>query len=204
MNQIALPKHQGNQLLLHAVAHSNVKDILALLNDNEADANACNINGATALHYAVNINNPVIVEILLKYKADPNRHEHHDVGEKTPLHYAVEKNSYEVCNKLLEYGANPNLKDKRGMTPLHYSAKYGFKQICQLLFTSGADINLRDEHGFNASYYAQQNKHLELLNIIGPPRLINVADLLEFKMQMREIHAINVPIKGKKKKKKKK
>ena len=104
--------------------------MLALLNDDEADANACNINGATALHYAVHINNPSIVEILLKYKADPNRHEAHDVGEKTPLHYAVEKNAFEVCSKLLDYGANPNLKDKRGLTPLHYSAKFGFKQIC--------------------------------------------------------------------------
>ena len=70
------------------------------------------------------------MEILLKYKADPNRHEAHDVGEKTPLHYAVEKNAFETCSKLLDYGANPNLKDKRGLTALHYSAKFGFKQIC--------------------------------------------------------------------------
>ena len=109
MNQIILPKYSGNDLLLHSIAHSNVKDILALLDDNEADVNACNINGATALHYAVQINNPTIVEILLKYKADPNRHEYHDVGEKTALHYAVEKDSFEVCSKLLDYGANPNL-----------------------------------------------------------------------------------------------
>jgi len=43
-----------------------------------------------------------------------------------------------------------------------------------------------------------------LLTIIGPAKSISTADLLEFKMQMREIHGINVPIKGKKKKKKKK
>lgn len=145
-----------------------------------------------------------MAEILLKYKADPNRQEVYDVGQKTPLHYAIEKNSFELCSKLLDYGANPNIKDKRGMTSLHYAAKLGLKQICTLLFTHGADINLRDEHGFNSAYYAQSNKHPDLLSILGPPRMITPDDLIEFKMQMREIHGISVPIKGKKKKKKKK
>ncbi len=53
MNQITLPKHKGNSILLHAIAHSNTQDIIALLEDNEADVNARNINGATPLHYAV-------------------------------------------------------------------------------------------------------------------------------------------------------
>ena len=53
MNKIVLPKHKGNNLLFHAVAHSNVKDVVTLLQDDEADVNARNINGATPLHYAV-------------------------------------------------------------------------------------------------------------------------------------------------------
>lgn len=86
-----------------------MKDILALLNDKEADPNACNINRMTALHMAVEINNVAIVEILSRFKADPNRRTAHDVGEKTPLHLAVEKLNYEVCSILLDFGANPNI-----------------------------------------------------------------------------------------------
>jgi len=50
-----------------------------------------------------------VVEILLKFKADPNLQEFHEVGLKTPLHYAIEKNSFNCCQTLLEYGANPNI-----------------------------------------------------------------------------------------------
>jgi ankyrin repeat protein len=50
-----------------------------------------------------------MIEILLKFKSDPNLAEYHDVGQKTPLHYAVEKNSFEICSMLLDYGANPSL-----------------------------------------------------------------------------------------------
>jgi ankyrin repeat protein len=38
----------------------------------EADVNARNINGATPLHYAVQARNPLMIELLLKFKADPN------------------------------------------------------------------------------------------------------------------------------------
>lgn len=53
MNQVTLPKYKGNNLLFHAIAHQNIKDIVALIEDNEADINSRNINGATPLHYAV-------------------------------------------------------------------------------------------------------------------------------------------------------
>lgn len=96
MNRINLPKNKGNDLLFHAIAHLNAKDIILLLDDKEADINARNINGATPLHYAVQVNSLQIVDLLLKYKANPNLQEYIEVGLRTPLHYAVEKNSIEV------------------------------------------------------------------------------------------------------------
>ena len=86
----------------------------------------------------------MIVEILLKYKAEPNVKEYFDIGQKAPIHYAVQKNNYEVVAKLLEYGANPSIQDKKGFTALHYAARFGFKEIVNLLIANGADINLRD------------------------------------------------------------
>lgn len=86
---------------------------------------ARNINGATPLIYAVQANSPSIVELLLKFKANPNLQEYVDVGEKAAIHYAVEKNLFKVCQLLIDYGADPNVKDKRGMTALHYAARLG-------------------------------------------------------------------------------
>lgn len=66
MNPIALPTFKGNSLLFHAITHSNVKDVVQLLEDKEADVNCRNINGATPLHYAVQNGNHLVVEVLLK------------------------------------------------------------------------------------------------------------------------------------------
>lgn len=35
-----LPMNLGNPLVFHAVVHSNVKDVITLLDDNEANVNA--------------------------------------------------------------------------------------------------------------------------------------------------------------------
>ena len=56
-----------------------------------------------------------MIELLLKFKANPNLSEYHDIGLKTPLHYAIEKNQFEICKLLLDYGANPSIQDKRGL-----------------------------------------------------------------------------------------
>lgn len=60
-NKIVLPKNQGNPILFHAVAHINIREIITLLEDKEADVNAKNINGSTPLHFAVLTGNPTVV-----------------------------------------------------------------------------------------------------------------------------------------------
>lgn len=46
-------KKIGGDLLLEAINHHNIHDVIALLEDNEADVNGRNINGQTPLSYAV-------------------------------------------------------------------------------------------------------------------------------------------------------
>jgi hypothetical protein len=38
-------KKIGGDLLFHAITHANVHDVIALLEENEADVNTFNING---------------------------------------------------------------------------------------------------------------------------------------------------------------
>ena len=50
MAMIGSVKKVGIDILLHAVKHGNVHDIIALIHDNEVDVNSKNINGQTPLH----------------------------------------------------------------------------------------------------------------------------------------------------------
>ena len=43
-------KKIGGDLLLHAINHANVHEVIALIEEQEADVNYANINGQTPLH----------------------------------------------------------------------------------------------------------------------------------------------------------
>ena len=50
-------KKVGNDILEHAITHSNIQDCVALLQEDEVDVNHRNINGQSVLHFAVKAEN---------------------------------------------------------------------------------------------------------------------------------------------------
>lgn len=46
----------GADLLFHAIVHGNTQDAVALLEDDEVDIHARNVNGLTPLHVTIIIN----------------------------------------------------------------------------------------------------------------------------------------------------
>ena len=54
-------KKIGGDLLLHAINHANVHEVVALIEEQEADVNFQNINGQTPLHYAVQVQNMTLI-----------------------------------------------------------------------------------------------------------------------------------------------
>eukprot|EP01016_Furgasonia_blochmanni_P003622 TRINITY_DN11417_c0_g1_i3.p1 TRINITY_DN11417_c0_g1~~TRINITY_DN11417_c0_g1_i3.p1 ORF type:complete len:264 (-),score=47.29 TRINITY_DN11417_c0_g1_i3:142-933(-) len=205
----------GNDILFYAVAHANVKDVIGLLEENEADVNARSVNGSTPLHFGVCYENASVVEILLKYRADPNLKEYPDVGEYSPLHRAVEKNNIEICRLLLKYGANPSSQAKNGFTPLHVAAKNGFTECAELLLMHGVDVNLRDQSGFTAEYWASLKNFKDIQDAIKKfaeehqiklaKGSITLEEIIEHRFLVRLAHKIEGKggKKGKKGKKKK-
>lgn len=85
-------KDVGANILMDAVNHLNIHDVIALLDDGEADVNCRDINGSTPLHAAVATKNLTMIKTLLHYNADPNAAENAEVGKNTPMHKAVELN----------------------------------------------------------------------------------------------------------------
>jgi len=147
---------QGNtnslELLLRAGAHRNMAGAFNLSVDHST-ADFSNHSGhLTPLWMAVYLDQFPMVQMLLKFKADPNDSETDgrsllfrvlsntnileallDAGAKvdpisadetqwTPLGAAANQNNASAVEILLKHGANPNVRDRNGATPLHWTA----------------------------------------------------------------------------------
>lgn len=105
--------------------------------NNSADINARNVNGYTALYYAILNKEDKTTRLLLNMGAPIN-----EVSEMGALiHLAVNKGSTSSAKWLIEGGANPNSKDFNDKTPLFWATN---PVTAQMLIDYGADINAKD------------------------------------------------------------
>src|SRR5579863_2449250 len=120
------------------------QDQLALrhLLQQKADVNAALTDGSTALHWAVENDDPDTVDLLLKAGANPNIADRYNI---TPLYYASTNGNATIVRKLLEAGANPNTTDKYGDTALMAAARAGNADTVALLLGHDASVNARDK-----------------------------------------------------------
>ena len=65
-------KKIGGDLLLHAINHANVHEVVALIEELEADVNFTNINGQTPLHVST-ISTIILLVCCLSSKHDSDR-----------------------------------------------------------------------------------------------------------------------------------
>jgi len=89
-----------------------------------------NINGATALMYAVLFNRLEIVQELTRAGAALDVQ---DSEGQTALRYAVWSNRLEIAQELIRAGAALDLQDKHGRTALQQAQYYGYTDIITLL-----------------------------------------------------------------------
>jgi ankyrin repeat protein len=139
----------GGNVPLHAAAHGGHAEIVRLLLDRGADANAVDTgsggDGETALQHAVqsDTNALEIVGLLLGAGATVNVQ---DKTGNTPLMSAVDHPN--VALMLLESGADVNLRDKSGGTALMYAAARHVTGMIKVLIDRGANINVQNNHGW--------------------------------------------------------
>jgi len=132
-------KFIGHNTLSAAAMNKNLELVKALLIAG-ADPNARkNAYQETALFTATMVEMPEMVELFLRYKADPN------IGDQsnfTPLHSAaVRKTGDAVVKLLLAAGANPNVYSTMGKSPLAYAQEGSDKAMIETLYAaSNAEI----------------------------------------------------------------
>jgi len=132
-------------ILYYAVTSSNL-NVLKFFIDNGADPS---LNHAdikeSPLGNAVRTQSLEMVELLLKYYADPNIVDKHDKGISIGQ-YALIRREPDILTILLEYGMDPNLYS--GTRPLVMAcAGNRYPRLMEILLEKGADINKRDING---------------------------------------------------------
>jgi ankyrin repeat protein len=105
----------------------------------DADLNARDIDGATALLYAAHAANIEIVQALLAAGADPNLSNRYGLA---PLHEASMVADPALMAVLIESGANVEAALPEGETPLMLASRTSNANAVQLLIDRGADANV--------------------------------------------------------------
>ncbi|MBR5213294.1 MAG: ankyrin repeat domain-containing protein [Akkermansia sp.] len=147
-------------LIILAVQQNNA-DILKMLLDAGADANARATTGETALHVAIAEEKQACLEILLAHHVDVNL----STNGITPLIKAITQGNTAIAEQLLKAGARVNEAIANGETALICAARLGNEEAIRLLQVAGADANY-EGHGKTALIAAITNQHENCVKLL--------------------------------------
>ena len=133
------------------------KAALRTLLQNKADVNAPQVDGATALHWAVYADDLETVDLLINAGAKVDAKNREGV---TPLHMASLYGNSKVMARLLKAGADAKQKGPTGETMLMLAARNGNPDAITLLVAAGADVNAKESiRGTTALMWAVEQRH---------------------------------------------
>lgn len=121
--------------------------------------------GMTALHFAVQADDPDLAERLLAAGADPNLG---NLYEITPLWLAATNRSPAMTRLLLEHGADASFAMEHGETALMAAGRSGDAESIRLLLAAGADPNASEhKHGETALIWAAAENHGDAIRALA-------------------------------------
>jgi uncharacterized protein len=148
-----------------AATHSDVADAvmrgdkatLRTLLQKKADVNAPQVDGATALHWAVYADDFETIDLLINAGAKVDAKNREGV---TPLHMASLYGNAKVMARLLKAGADAKQRGPTGETLLMLAARNGNPDAITLLVGAGADVNAKESiRGTTALMWAVEQRH---------------------------------------------
>jgi len=142
-------------------------DIAKLLIQSGADIHVKNRWGSTALQWAADSGNLLMVQTLIDRGADVNAGD--DAG-LTPLMVAAnyEGEAYlKMVQRMIKAGAKVNAQDELGVTALMKGAMNHFKtDTVRLLLSSGAEIDSKTKEGYTALMLACKMARTEIVKFL--------------------------------------
>lgn len=140
-----------------AAMNGNQQAVRALI-QKKADVNAPQVDGSTALHWAVLNNDLGLVQLLLQAGAKVGAS---NLDGVTPFFLASDNGSAAMLNALVKAGADPNAKlTQSGDTALMMAARTGNVEALKVLVDHGANVNAKESWGgTTALMWAVAEKH---------------------------------------------
>ena len=129
-------ERMSQRTALHFAAESGNMEVVRMLLDAKANANAQDRTGKTPVTIAAERGRAEALKALLAAGGNPNSR---DQVEGSPLLWASGLGGPETVEVLLAAGADPNVQDVNGMTPLMWAAGVGKPETVALLLGKGAD-----------------------------------------------------------------
>jgi ankyrin repeat protein/mannose-6-phosphate isomerase-like protein (cupin superfamily) len=123
--------------LIDAAKRQDVAAVRALL-ANKVNVNGQAADGSTALHWAAQRNNPVLVDLLVRAGANAKASSRYNVP---PLYLATLNGNAQVMERLLAAGADANATVYEGQTMLMTAALSGRPDAVRLLLQRGAKVD---------------------------------------------------------------
>jgi ankyrin repeat protein len=150
--------------LAEAAMSRNAQAVRSLL-QKKADVNAPQVDGTTALHWAVRYDDLDTADLLIRSGARVSAANREGV---TPLQLAAMNGSASMIDKLLKAGANPNaLLTPSGDTALMMAARTGTPDAITVLLEAGANVNATESWGgTTALMWAVAEQHAAAVKLL--------------------------------------
>ena len=145
-------------------AESRDTGAVRALVETEANPDAPQADGATALAWAAHWDDGDIADLLLSAGANPNAA--NDLGV-TPLMLASANGSAPMAERLLAGGADPNTARPAGETALMMAARAGAASVVRLLIAAGADVDQTTRGGHTALMWAAAERHPRVVTLLA-------------------------------------
>jgi len=154
---LAMPLAAGVDAKLAAAVKAGDKAAVQSLLQQRVDVNAAEVDGTTALHWAVRNDDMDLVDRLIRANANVKAANRYGV---TPLYLACVNGNATMIEKLLNAGAEANAISSEGETALMTAARTGKVDAVRVLIAHGADVNAKETwHGETALMWAVSQKH---------------------------------------------
>lgn len=149
--------------LLDAAAAGDVAAVRALVKQGY-DVNAADLDGATALHWAVRAEDVELTDLLIQAGANVTTANAFGI---TPVYLAAELGHAGLLRRLLDAGAGVDTTDRTGDTLLMAAVRAGSMDAVGLLLARGAQVNATEpELGHTALMYAVRRDHADITRLL--------------------------------------